>query len=220
MTTTIGIVNETTTLSSLEVQTMAGAVRRQLLEHYCSAWNVGLYDFDVGVFTSVDRLPADSFPIVMVDDGATPGALGWHSVVSGMVDVGEAIQMGLEPSTVLSHEVLEYAADPYLQRWATDPYNGWQWAVEVADAVENDSYLIDGVRVSNFVLPAFFNHYSPGPYDHMGLLSKPFSVLDGGYSVVKKTDGTTSHWPPGTMLRPHKSRANSRTARRGISCPS
>jgi hypothetical protein len=40
--------------------------------------------------------------------------------------------------------------------------------------------------VSNFVLPAYFNPWAPGPYDHVGVLKKPFSLDKGGYAVLER----------------------------------
>jgi hypothetical protein len=44
------------------------------------------------------------------------------------------------------------------------------------------AYQIDGVTVSNFCTPDFFDPWSVGQrYDHKGAISEPLSVLPGGY---------------------------------------
>ena len=61
------------------------------------------------------------------------------------------------------------------------------WSREVCDPVQENTYAIEAggmhVAVSNFVLPAYFNPAAPGPYDHLGVLSKPFTLAKGGYAV-------------------------------------
>ena len=68
------------------------------------------------------------------------------------------------------------------------------WSREVCDAVQADVYRIVAggrrVAVSNFVLPAFFNPWSAGPYDHLGVLTEPFSIARGGYAVVERATPT------------------------------
>jgi len=64
----------------------------------------------------------------------------------------------------------------------------------VCDAVQADTYDIvaGGMRVamSNFVLPAFFNPWSSGPFDHLGVLTEPFSIASGGYAIVERATPT------------------------------
>jgi len=94
-----------------------------------------------------------------------------------------------------SHEILEMLVDPDTDRSVY--HDGDGQIVEVADPVEWDGYRLDGVFVSDFVLPAWFagattgeptcvgtacsfpgpvlaSADSAGPYDEMHLLSTPW----------------------------------------------
>ena len=52
----------------------------------------------------------------------------------------------------------------------------WRFGrLEVCDPVENWSYPLDGVQVSDFVLPDYFNS-GAGPWDEMGALTGPFAL--------------------------------------------
>jgi hypothetical protein len=58
------------------------------------------------------------------------------------------------------------------------------WAYEVCDAVEATTYLIDGIPVSNFCLPPYFEpvpHLTGLKLDWMGLCKSPLEILPGGY---------------------------------------
>jgi hypothetical protein len=56
--------------------------------------------------------------------------------------------------------------------------------------VEAPTYEVNGVSVSNFVTPSWFDPQAPGgsQFDKLGKLSAPFSILPGGY-VVYSADG-------------------------------
>src|SRR6266446_7416119 len=66
--------------------------------------------------------------------------------------------------------------------------DGHIYAMEVADAVETDSlgYDIQGVRVSDFVTPSYFEPWRNGArYDFMGHLRAPCpALMPGGYMSV------------------------------------
>jgi hypothetical protein len=84
---------------------------------------------------------------------------------------------------------LEILADPYISFWAADPDTGVLHALESCDACESESYIIDGISVSNFVGPRFFRK-GDGPYDwmgHQGLgggIREPFKTAPGGYQIL------------------------------------
>ena len=97
-------------------------------------------------------------------------------------------------SSTASHEALEMLADPATTDYS---FNGQRrlWAHEVCDAVQASTYRIVARRtriaVSNFVLPAFFDPWADGPYDHLGILKKPFSLAPGGYAIVQRATRST-----------------------------
>jgi hypothetical protein len=89
---------------------------------------------------------------------------------------------------VLAHEIAETMGDPGCNRWADDGA-GHEYAWELADAVQAYCYEIDGVSVSNFVYPSFFEPGAEDPYDHMGAVSRPLQTTPGGYQVVRTSGG-------------------------------
>ena len=111
----------------------------------------------------------------IVDDHGAPYA---HVFAAISITHGSGWTTGADAiSVTASHEVLEMLGDPAANEYC---FNGHRslWSREVCDAVQADSYDIvaGGMRVamSNFVLPAFFNPWSSGPFDHLGVLTEPF----------------------------------------------
>jgi len=89
-------------------------------------------------------------------------------------------------SSVLSHEVLEMYIDPNCNLWSNDG-KGSAYSFEVCDPVEAPTYDINGVSVSNFVTPSWFDPLAAphAQFDKLGHLTKPFSILKGGYVVYE-----------------------------------
>lgn len=130
---------------------------------------------------------------VDVDD-----ALGYHDrndrgIPYGFVFVELSEKLEEDWSVTLSHEALELIGDPETNLLVVGPNpddrrrNVFHW-FEMCDAVQDESYEVDGVKVSNFVLPLFFtssderggrNDFLGRSYD--GETLKSFSVNPGGY---------------------------------------
>ena len=63
------------------------------------------------------------------------------------------------------------------------------YAYEVCDAVEGEEFLIDGVAMSDFVYPAYFESFRKPTsiqFDHLKKINRPFQILEGGYAIVTK----------------------------------
>lgn len=129
---------------------------------------------------------ANACPAWLSDTLDVDGALGYHDEdENGVPYIKVANIAGYDWRTTASHECLELKGDSPANIWALGP-NGAMVAYELADPVEGDSYEVDGVPMSNFVLPAWFDpNAAPGSrLDFLGKLSKPFTMTPGGYLIV------------------------------------
>jgi hypothetical protein len=147
-------------------------------------------------------------------DRAHDDDYGFHQVAaSGRAFAHVAVEPSLAHSGWLtgndavsasaSHEVLEMLADPAANAYAFDAF-GEMWMREACDAVQAYTYDIRAggrnVKVSDFVLPSFFNHWAPKPYDYLRKLRKPFTIAPGGYAMRGKAG--TDHKVEGPALKP------------------
>jgi hypothetical protein len=115
----------------------------------------------------------------------------------GKVFASTDLKYGCEWTVTASHELMELLADPEVNLSVLVEKKGNQsvlYAYEVCDACEPDNfgYEIDGVLVSNFVYPSWFESFhSPGKtqFDHCGHIQKPFEVLADGYINVYNVTG-------------------------------
>lgn len=137
----------------------------------------------------------------IVDVAPDPGTVAWHAadgsahpVVYVARSQCQTLITGPESvSGALGHEFAETVGDPFVNVWADDG-DGVQWALELVDAVESDTYEVGAVTVPNFLLRSFFGPGAPGPWSYLGTLGKetapgPFASAPGGYQV--KRVGTT-----------------------------
>lgn len=179
----IQIVNQTTLVSTLDLQAIVDALGQQIMNDFYPAYAIS---------ADLEQTTEDNgdWPIYIVDSvaDAPPGALAWHTVDDqgrpyGIVPLQTVIDDGYDIGPTISHELLELLADPYCITALLANYNGGPAMIsyEVCDPVENDEYEIGNVPVSNFVLPNWFVNNSDGPWDQLGKLSGELKMTPGGY---------------------------------------
>lgn len=191
----IHVTNRSTRISDADAQTMTAAVAKQVKRDFAPAWAIPANA--VTFLAAAADAPAHGALLTIVDDPDQAGVLGWHTegqngVIYGYVFCAPVLDNGGRVLTgatytvaaTLSHEVLETIADPHVNLWATGP-DGWVISQEVCDPVENASYQIDGVNVSDFVTPAWFDLQAAAgtQVDHLNRISSPFQMDSGGYYV-------------------------------------
>ena len=156
-------------------------------------------------------MPPDYWQVVLVDNDNAPGALGYHTDAHGQpLAVVEVV--GNWPITV-SHEVLELLADPGGSRIVSgesplqlayvkgvdgfptaDTMPRADYLVEVCDPCEGEKwgYTIDGVPVSDFVLPSFYGGGYAVHTDFSSRFHDKLVVGFGGY--ISFRDPATNKW--------------------------
>jgi hypothetical protein len=125
------------------------------------------------------------------DSPDQPGAEGFHDITYrglplAKVYVKATLDNKDKVSTTACHELCEMLIDPAANLWAVGK-RGIYWAYEVCDAVENEEFLLDGIYMSNFVYPAYFEAFrkrKSTQFDYMEKVTYPFQLLKGGYSQV------------------------------------
>jgi hypothetical protein len=121
-------------------------------------WGTPLVRFAAGGWTI--NLQASS-------DGVASGS---HSVSSGQPYAN--VQAGYGWTQIASHEMLEMLTDP----WGDHRIAGR--LAEVCDPVEHVGYDLDGITVSDFVLPAWFAR-GRGRFDEVGAVTRAFETRFG-----------------------------------------
>jgi hypothetical protein len=166
------------------------ALQIQFDRDFTPAWrkSVQLY-----VTTDTSTLAADDFYLEIASDDRIAFS-GWHSVDEkgrpfALVRAGYP-----GASELIGHELLELAANPWLEdaayfHWQvlqTDGntfHSGFVFRREICDPVTGTAYQINGVTVPNFVYPSYFQQMrGEAPFDKLGMITEPGGVLFGYYA--------------------------------------
>ncbi len=200
----ISVVNHTNgKISDEQLQHAIRAINRQIAEDFEPYWSLGatlrLEGRSEKKPSKLNMLDLRGDAIIYVwDKTDTSGALGYHEqnargIPYGFVFMELAKSLGESWTVTLSHEALELIADPQVNLLVMGPHpenadrTVFHW-YEMCDAVQGETYEINGVAVSNFVLPLYFTGSDEpgGRNDFLGTLHKgkalnSFGVNPGGY---------------------------------------
>ncbi len=210
---------------------LADALTSQLRNDAAPIWKQA-QGGTVRVIASHQDLAADEIPFRIVTAlPDAPGAIAYHDVNGNAPDAF----LGLDTcstiddvSVAASHEVLETIGDPQCDQWVANT-DGFQYALELCDAVESNSYAAagTGIRISDFLLPSFFE---PGKlaasYTFLqqtgraaALPAGPLMTPPGGYQLRRNADGSGETQVLGLLSPRRRARARkptSRLYRRGL----
>ena len=173
------VVTNHSDISDLEVARWCSAIARQVQHDFLPFWGA----FCPNSWVRFGDPEGADWEIRIVNESTVDGAAGWHSL-DGDDPHGEvSTSSGFNPATVLSHEVLEMLANPSVANLTVNWRDGLLYPMEVCDAVQAISYDIDGVEVSDFVLPAWFGQAQDSRCAFVTEGLKPFELARGGYAV-------------------------------------
>lgn len=183
-------------LSPSQVTRVAAALQKQVTRDFGPLWGVSA---TVSAFTRLEDVPVAYWPILVGEEGQGGGGvhLDQNNQPYALVD------FTTDWTVTASHECLEMLADPFGNRLVAgdspDPERPGRVAflVEVCDPCEVPSlgYTVNGVRVSDFYTPRYFEPPQPAAsagaarYDFMGHITAPRQVLEGGYLSWQEASG-------------------------------
>ena len=135
-----------------------------------------------------------AWAMVFLDDADQPGALAYHDLTpDGLPQSKVFVKTTLENNDLVSvsasHELVEMLVDPAINLMSTGPDPKVFYAYESADPVEALSFPVNGIAMSDFVYPAYFEAFhKPGSvqFDRLKKVKKPFQILSGGYQIIFK----------------------------------
>jgi len=200
--TNISFVNESTVVADNEVVAAASAFQTQVSRDLKSTWGM---DANLAFLHKGEVPKPTDWVIAILDDSDQAGALGYHDVtVSGQplakIFAKTDKENGYSWTVTTSHELLEMLGDPQLCEATfiqNDVTSGVLYARELCDACEADQYgyLIDGILVSDFVLPTWFQpDVKSSKKDFCGHIKSAFELLPGGYISVFAIPNSGDGW--------------------------
>ena len=202
---TVYLQNEATAFTQAQLEDELPAYQKAVTEDFSKWWGVDAQLVALPLFA---KPPAGSTVIHLYDDSTLCDiwgcALGYHDAKHGVpaayVFARTSLEDSVAVSEVITHELFEMLADPFINR-AVRARGEW-WLVEVSDPVVNDRWFYPSatgkpVAIQSFVTPAWYGT-GKGPFDRNLKIRKPFQLRRGGY---------VAHWDHGWTtlgLDPHR----------------
>jgi hypothetical protein len=190
---TIACFNRAKTPLGLDLDNLIGA-----LQKFVDTCVVPVWGTPAKLVRSTGFLPG-AWAVVFLDTADAPGALAYHDLTPdgfplSKVFVKTILSDNSSVSVAASHELVEMLVDPAINLWTTGPQAGVFYAYESADPVEEMSFAIDGIAMTDFVYPSYFESFRKAKstqFDYAKKVSKPFQLLPGGYQIVFKNGKET-----------------------------
>lgn len=182
----VALVSQTNHVQLSELTIVAAALQKQVNRDFRRYWEV---EAAVSAFARLKDVPLGYWPIIIRDDIHQDNAAGIHLNASNGQPYA-LVQFDPSWTLTISHECIEMLADPSGNRIiAGDSVKKGQgrvqYLVEVCDPSEDaaNAYSVNGVLVSDFYTPAYFDPVSSPStrYSFTGAITKPRQVLNGGY---------------------------------------
>jgi hypothetical protein len=190
---TIACFNKATVALGVDLDALIAAMQIYIDEYVFPVWGasaklVKTTDFQKGAWA-----------MVFLDNADQPDALAYHDLTpDGLPEAKVFVETTLADKQLVSvsasHELVEMLVDPAINMMTTGPDPKATYAYESADPVEELSFPVNDIQMSDFVYPAYFeNFHKPGSvqFDHLNKVTKPFQILSGGYQIVLKNGKET-----------------------------
>jgi hypothetical protein len=183
----IACINKATVDLGVPFDNLTAALQKCFDEYFLPVWG-----YPVKLYNTTTAKPKD-WQFIYFDNADVANALGYHDLTKNgqpisRIFVKTTLAANESVSVTACHELFEMVIDPLANLWA-EAADGTEYAYEMSDPVEEDTFKVDGVEMSNFVHPSWFEpfkHPAGTKFDHLGLLKAPFTMTKGGYMIIKK----------------------------------
>ncbi len=184
---TITCINQATTSLGVDFTKLVATMQKFLDQCFVPVWGTPAH------LERGKKTKAGNWAMLFIDDADAANALGYHDLTSdgfplSKVFVRTTIDNGEKVSVTASHELAEMMVDPAINLCSTGPKN-LLYAYETADPVEEQFFSLDGVAMTDFVFPSWFEAFhkpKSTQFDFMKKVDRPFKILAGGYMPVFK----------------------------------
>ena len=188
LTPTIACFNKAKTPLGFKLGDLINAMQVYIDEHIVPVWGTPAKLVETTDFVK------GAWAMVFLDTADAPGALAYHDLTpDGLPESKVFVKTTLDDhelvSVSASHELVEMLVDPATNLMTTGPDPKTMYAYESADPVEALAFDIQGMQMSDFIYPSYFEAFHKAgsvKFDHLNKVKKPFQILSGGYQIIYK----------------------------------
>jgi hypothetical protein len=185
---TIACFNQAATPLGVDLDALIAAMQAYIDNNIAPVWGT-----PANLVKTTDFQPG-AWAMVFLDTADAPNALAYHDLTpDGFPQAKVFVKTTLDNNDLVSvsasHELVEMLVDPAINMLTTGPDQTTIYAYESADPVEALSFPVNGIPMSDFVYPSYFEDFrQPGSvqFDQMNQVNAPFQILAGGYQIIFK----------------------------------
>jgi hypothetical protein len=190
----VAIINSSSTDDD-QIKSFISALQKQITDDVSPYWRV---QANLSFYSSKDKIPAGTWSLNVLNTTDDVGMMGYHlfeatsNVPIAKIFAEDAKKYNTPLSFLASHELINMLINPNLTRFIED--NNQHYAVEPASPCGSlqQSYVKNGVTLSDFVYPSWYKMNTDTHYDYAGKAIKPLTPCQGGYVLI--LDPTTNTW--------------------------
>jgi hypothetical protein len=191
----IAVINQSKNLTPAELAQASAAVQKQVTVDFGPIWEVSA---TVDAFPDLESMPQGYWPVVVQDDIGI-NVPGIHLSDGGEKAFALVLFTGSKWTQTLSHEIIDLLLDPFGKTFLTGPsvrpdQATVEYLVEVCDPCQASDcgYAVNGLLMSDFVLPEYYKGFGAGKYSFARHITEPRTVSRFGY--VTWRDPITEQW--------------------------
>lgn len=206
----------------VDINDLIAALQEQVSRDFAPLWGI-----DATLHVAEEQNHTD-YTVLLMDSVMDQNAMGFHindnNVPVAKCGIGDALKYHVDPTTVISHELLEMLADPFTNRLVAVANDTRQFMVEVCDPCTEYYYQIGDITVSDFCTPRYFGYTNVGHFDQLGKLDSSCPYLGYGGMVMwwdgQKYSNTFARTIEGDLSwRVHHTGRNAHRAKQMIATP-
>jgi len=184
---TIACINKARTPLGVDFDQLVKALQKFADEYFTPVWGTPAR------LVKATKFLKGAWAIVFLDNADDQDALGYHDLTKeglplSKVFVKPTLKDGEKVSVTACHELCEMLVDPAINLCADGP-KGIIYSYETADAVEELEFPVNGIAMSDFVYPSWFEDFrkrGSTQFDYLKKVTRPYQILPGGYMQVFK----------------------------------
>lgn len=196
----LALVSEASGISLADLSLIGAALQKQVTRDLAPLWYI---QATVDCFGSLANVPPGYWPIIIRSTLPASAQAGIHEDNAGQPFA--LVPASASWSLSASHEAMEMLVDPFGQRTvAAQSLMAGQgrvdFLVEICDPCQASGYGINGVPVSDFFTPNYFDPVTNPAvrYSYTGAIKAPRQILKGGY--LSWHDPVSGHWFQGNVF--------------------
>ena len=176
----IYIINKSSAYTNNDISNLVSKIQTsEFLKQFCKDWNINIPNL---IYVRIGwPINPNNINITIFDNNFNKKS--YHSVKNDIPFANIFCNPKINNlSILLTHELFELLVNPKMKE--TFKFQNQIYLKEVSDPVSNNYFLENDIKISDWVLPIWFNEsnlLNEKPINHLNTLQKTFELTEYGY---------------------------------------